>query len=74
MESTQQSDINDRKPSCQLNIESNALDELLDSVVLEPSSEKEKPQVLPEQSRILSSLENDLDDLLSSGKFKKLLN
>lgn len=44
-------------------VELNALDELLDSVILETSTQS---KLMEKQSAVLS-LENDLDDLLSSG-------
>ncbi|CAG2230084.1 unnamed protein product [Mytilus edulis] len=61
-----------RRSNESLTLESNALDELLDSVVLDPSSDVNKPSVPKKpESETVSSLENDLDDLLSSGNQEK---
>lgn len=61
-----------RRSNESLTLESNALDELLDSVVLDPSSDVNKQAVSKKQeSENFSTLENDLDDLLSSGNQEK---
>ncbi|XP_063427165.1 cell death regulator Aven-like [Mytilus trossulus] len=61
-----------RRSNESLTLESNALDELLDYVVLDPSTDVNKQSVPKNpESETVSSLENDLDDLLSSGEQEK---
>lgn len=57
------------EPNISLSVESNALDELLDSVVLESSSSKDKVRNLSLETSggSDSTSQNDLDDLLNSG-------